>query len=98
MRPRAVRRLASIERPAARTAAFAGDDRRLAYIPAWLIRSRRPFGQLAANFDSENIFRTWVRKASTSGVVTLTPLPSKKPLASASVLSTPASLKALAFA
>src|SRR5215472_5253201 len=68
------------------------------YLSAWLICSSRPFGQLAANFESENSFSTWLRKASTSGVVTFTPLPSKKLFASASVFTTPSSLKALALA
>jgi hypothetical protein len=55
-----------------------------------------PFGQLCANFDSRNFFCTWSRKAATSGVVTLTPLPSKKAAASFSVAMTPVSLAFLA--
>src|SRR5262249_47035036 len=59
--------------------------------PALLIRSSRPGGHVLANLDSRNRFWTWVRKAATSGVVTLTPLPSKKVAAVFSVSMTPSS-------
>src|SRR5581483_5420110 len=67
-----------------------------AYAPAFSIRSSMPCGQFLAKSECRNLSKTWVRKALTSGVVTVLPLLWKKPTASFSVESTPASLNFLA--
>ena len=66
--------------------------------PAALMRSSMPVGQFLAKSELRKASSTWVRKAATSGVVTVLPCASKKALPSASVAATPSSLSFLAAA